>query len=123
MSRNRKMPRYNIEDVLHKLSTWTHDDERLAGMSDPLSESGPPDHLVKLWEESFLQAIAADHEYWQERIAQGVSASPAAPPIESLLDPTQIDLDVLAQIETDKQPKEPAPPVKRRWWIHKTTRK
>lgn len=133
MSRNRKMPRYNIEDVLGRLSTWTHDDDRLAGLPDPLADSanGPPDHLVKLWEESFLQAIAADHEYWQERTSRVVSASPTAPaaPVEHLLDPADIDLDIYAQIMADQQTEEPAPiaveiPIrKRRRWLHKTTRR
>jgi len=126
MSRSRKQPRVNIEDVIKRLASWTHEDEQLVGLSDPLGTTtdGIPDDLAKMFEQSFMEAIANDHEYWQERTARVVSASPPMS-IESMLDSTQIDLEVLAQIMQDQQPKEPAPPMKkRRWsWLHKTTRR
>lgn len=116
MSRNRKMPRYNIEDVINRLATWTHDDERLAGLPDPLGATrGIPDRLVRLWEESFLQAIASDQEYWQERTSHRCGEGPSSP-IESMLDPDQINMDILLSIMDDRRSEESIPqPIKRSW--------
>jgi len=52
------------KDVQKQIRDWTAEDERLAGMPDPLrQQTGPSDEVVALWEQDFWRALARDPEY------------------------------------------------------------
>ncbi len=82
-------------DIDAVVKSWTADDEHLAGLPDPLGQSGPSDVLVKQWYRDFCHELAADREYWQSR------TPPDTRPIEELISSEDIDLDIYHQIMRD----------------------
>ncbi len=82
-------------DIDAVVKSWTLQDEVLAGMPDPLGQSGPSAEIVQKWYRDFCKELAADREYWQSR------TPPDTRPIEELISSEDINLDIYHQIMRD----------------------
>lgn len=120
--------RKNKQKLIDRLNSWSSKDEELAGLPDPLGSSGPPEEVVKLWEKSFLDAIAADKEYWDAR-AHGCGRAPMdASSWLDHVDPTQLDVELLRQVLEESMQLSPGGKLEERrsFWsvlLHRTKRR
>jgi hypothetical protein len=107
--------RKDQEEINRKVDSWTPDDERLAGMPDPLKHAGPSDEVVAVWNRHFWQALAREpytlpplsDDEWLARV-----------------DPAQIDIAILRVVlgtgGAGVSPTDQGESLLRRIWRHMT---
>jgi len=109
--------RKDQDEINRAVDSWSSEDERLAGMPDPLQHAGPSDEVVAIWEQHFWQALARE-------------LPPLPPPLLSdeewlaRVDPAQIDTAILRSVlatgGAGLRPMDQGESLFRRIWRHMT---